>query len=119
MREIKFRAWDYKIDAMRSWEDIRANWTLHILDGDSNTEIMQFTGLHDKKGNEIYEGDFVNYGEYTDNHKPCNHEVVWDERHAQFGTRPIRKLPGDRSPYPMNTYGDIIGNIYQNPELLV
>jgi uncharacterized phage protein (TIGR01671 family) len=61
MREIKFRAWDRNNDVMRDWDYVRTSWTLNILNGDRNTELMQFIGLHDKngKGQEIYEGDIV------------------------------------------------------------
>ena len=47
MRTIRFRAWDSKNDVMRDWDYIRTSWTLNILNGDSNTEVMQGTGLLD------------------------------------------------------------------------
>lgn len=74
--------------------------------------IMQFTGLYDRNGKEIYEGDIVNGGCY--NGSFAYGKVVFEN--GKFISLPIGKF--------MEFYDDrlskmeIIGNIYQNPELL-
>ena len=66
---------------------------------------MQFTGLHDKNGKEIYEGDIIAFrnekGEIT-----LKGEIYWESRNAKFS---------DFSP---KNQVEVIGNIYENPELL-
>ena len=59
MREIKFRAWDKKRKFMLVIFDSTTakEWFLPNLNEDY--EVMQFTGVHDIYGNEIYEGDIV------------------------------------------------------------
>lgn len=71
-------------------------------------EIMQFTGLHDKNGKEIYEGDMLKTQQGTT-------EVYWDD--ASFKTNHInviRTLSHLMSKYQVK----IIGNIYETPNLL-
>lgn len=111
MREIKFRAWD-KIN--KRWIK-RFNIDLLSIDVSElpNIELMQYTGLKDANGKEIYEGDIISFGD--------NKAVVFYE-HAKF-----------RAKYKMCTNGyciedlsevlyfdkvKIIGNIYENKELL-
>lgn len=75
--------------------------------------IVQGTGIKDKKGKEIYEGDIVfdEDGEFT---KTC--KIEWDEIGAKFFGIAIE----DDDSYEMQEIdGEIIGNIYENPELLV
>lgn len=70
--------------------------------------FMQYTGLKDKNGVEIYEGDLL--GHQSRNMKVTGvkgvHEVEWDGNTARFGL-----------PQPLAEF-EVIGNIYENPELL-
>jgi uncharacterized phage protein (TIGR01671 family) len=133
-REIKFRAWDTVLKIMvpsfDNWIDFDGNyWTTPDVTHDTtNTEIvrghnyilMQFTGLTDKNGKEIYEGDLlklksINYPHY----EPYIWEVYYSPESMMFRFR-------NNVPYPRNCDSDIwglhdfevIGNIYQNPELI-
>ena len=127
-REIKFRVWNTVkkelhphidgIEWLISGDLIRAHW----FDGEKentlfmgyNQEtpfvIMQFTGLKDKNGKDIYEGDICS----TDSKEyAMNKSVVWDARHARFEfDYPLGKSILQRSSI------EVIGNIYENPELL-
>lgn len=60
MREIKFRFYDKTEKKMRYFNDI---WNMPQPDYDFD-EIQQYTGLKDKSGKEIYEGDIVEYKTY-------------------------------------------------------
>ena len=98
-REIKFRAWDKENKVMMG------GVSLYFSNGewkDEKVELMQFTGLYDSKGVEIYEGDIVRRNYY----KPTYSKVVeWDEE----GGWTIR---------PLKSGWLIIGNIFETPELL-
>jgi len=99
MREIKFRAWTGE-KMRRCAVSIDGKATMDF--GPSNAPLMQFTGLYDRNGKEIYEGDVVT---------------------SQGGVRDIRFINGAfvlSEEFGM-FYGyevEIIGNIYDNPKLL-
>jgi uncharacterized phage protein (TIGR01671 family) len=108
MREIKFRFWDALDEKMLNDIDIE-EYTLHAL-RDFEGEILQYTGLKDKNGVEIYEGDVVKIETFN----PQIYQVGFDRGGFCFYNE------GD-SYYHDVKYLDkctVIGNIFQNPELL-
>ena len=117
MREIKFRAWDTVMNKVLNLGDCKISIDLFggIYDDEETpprdvtyrTILMQYTGLKDKNGVEIYEGDILS----------GNWIVVWHE--AGFYLH-IPKLFSDTLYMPMSEKleGEVIGNIYENPNLL-
>lgn len=125
-REIRFRVWDkerkYLWQAECLWKIDFLNEHLYIIDGEgdayqhdwSNFELMQYTGLKDKNGVEIYERDIV---------CPSGQEygvIVWDNRSAGFWVDYSKAKSVGKFDYQLHqhTYLEVIGNIYENPELL-
>ena len=120
MREIKFRAWDMERNEW-CYSDTNGlhDFFYGLQDGQLDRETLgESTGLHDKKrteeypeGQEIYEGDIVTEDEQL-------WKIVWD----------VNKLAGfeaqneDDENYYLGGAGwercEVIGNIYENPELL-
>lgn len=77
-------------------------------------ELMQSTGLKDKNGVEVFQGDIVRCT------RGCPHEVVWLKEYAGMyvGGMPAWYLSGLNEGYAWTGEEEIIGNIYENPELL-
>ena len=106
MREIKFRAWTG--EKMSSWNDMKK---LHIhtvfVMCQPELNLMQYTGLKDKNGVEIYEGDVLQQ-------KGQVHRVDFDQ--GSFGMRMLHVgLSSFLTIYPDNV--EVVGNIYENPDL--
>lgn len=78
---------------------------------------MQYTGLHDKNGVEVYEGDIILAG-----HHQWKCKVVWDEECARFialtNEKDVRIIYVDMKDRNQESAVEVIGNIYENPELL-
>ncbi|QDS35855.1 YopX family protein [Brevibacillus brevis] len=104
-REIKFRAWDRKQSKMVDMNHLRHHASgFRLLDEDREYEFMQYTGLCDKNGKEIYEGDIL----------------FWDGGFKVYTTVRFKDgmfLAGDMPLYDC-VDEEVIGNIYENPELL-
>lgn len=122
MREIKFRAWDKVNKKMQYSGIVWGEYDFPVLSGfnygdDINnlSNLMQYTGLKDKNGKEIYEGDIIQWINYTTNDGMKNITVIeYDDKDASFyiGNWYDRYFP-DTSKEAL-----IIGNIYENPALL-
>lgn len=120
MREIKFRAWDvtqklmYSMDELLDPSHIHPSVLIDCLqqpgDGyDTDTVLMQYTGLKDKNGVEIFEGDIVHiFGTHV------SYEVKFEKGMWTLGADDLYGY-ANRS----DLYGtEVIGNIYENKELL-
>ncbi len=113
MREIKFRAWDKQNKRLVtvSLIDLKYEGILFEVENGSNSrkfdevELMQFTGLKDKKGVEIYEGDIFQKGELKG-------IIEW----KQYGWGYTLIKPMFHMQFTMEDV-EIIGNIYENHEL--
>lgn len=111
MREIKFRIWD---SINKVFEDYYVTPQLMLEgafeDGLLNVKpiFLQYTGLKDKNGEEIYEGDIIAHFAFKD-------FVVF--RNGVFTTE---RNVSNQSIFTLNIsdHGEVIGNVYENPELL-
>ncbi|AGF56443.1 putative phage protein (TIGR01671 family) [Clostridium saccharoperbutylacetonicum] len=117
-REIKFRVYDKWTKQILPVLSIDCKETFSSERGDN--VLMQYTGLKDKNGKEIYEGDIID-ASYIN---PMNKEVVKKHYLIEYGEGQYKaKLIGS-SPYGdtwinfINEKGTVIANIYENPELL-
>ena len=131
MREIKFRAYDEDYEKMTYFDDEDYNYIppcvfrleqvfkkdsnyddyedFEYTDITSKVEVMQYTGLHDKNGKEIYEGDIIQYG---DIHKGV---VEYSDKYAQFILKETDNITDEceaLGEFNIKVF-EIIGNIYE------
>ncbi len=147
MREIKFRVWQVSTSKMITAERIRQISVLAMdptlperehflclpLLPDFN--LMQFTGLHDSEGAEIYEGDIVEFtywwfdGSERDSY--LSGVIVYEEKHMAYALQGIKNKEwlahigsevADTTNFAFFNFEDadfrILGNVHENPDLL-
>lgn len=131
-REIKFRAWNWNIFSekweMQNWDRIKSNCMAFFSnpekygDHSPNKEphkIMQFTGIKDKNGIDIYEGDILKYSNWNTKNgfSPMNIDA-W--RIGKVYYRDNSFVVEGNEVWNTFDYKNIIviGNIHENPELL-
>jgi hypothetical protein len=131
MRQIKFKAWDDKNKVMMPNVGIlglsesfayghNRDWLYNSMEWGGEEEfiqspvLLQYTGLNDKNGKEIYEGDVVT----TNGGHPA--EVIWQAYIAKFLLQSLGEGRGylDWFEKRFEPGFEVIGNIYENPELL-
>lgn len=132
MREIKFRAWDKKEEFMDSawlidWEHGKVCHSKHNQSELDDCVLMQYIGLKDKNGVEVYEGDIISFDLYG-NEETEKGIIMFDNGSFVAQTDFSPALDGTHHGHPL-TYElgslirndkdvKVIGNIYENPDLL-
>lgn len=130
----RYRAWDKENDRMiyPSNNDVYFNLTddgisiedlaLEPYDGVFpllDSALMQSTGLKDKNGVEIYEGDIVKVTNHPFQKKEDSAGIEIDGDYLiGWSDHNLTWLAGDLLLYQLKPYIEVIGNIYENPELL-
>ncbi|WP_039652393.1 YopX family protein [Clostridium tyrobutyricum] len=115
MREIKFRVWDILNKKMLEWGDIFDLPAWEIFPGTPEQrpfEVMQYTGLKDRKGKDIFEGDIVAEG--TINYVVAFYAGAWRLKQNIDGDTWWKSLYR----YVADFRVEVIGNVYENQELL-
>ena len=137
MREIKFRAWHKKAKCFIGFfsNGLTMSESGQIYCGNMNVtsgiELMQFIGVRDKNGKEIYEGDIIQTyfsfdpgdAGYGVSQKPF--VVDWNQEHASFRAKKPEAEAGSLHLLDIISFFsmqsrlyEVIGNIHENPELL-
>lgn len=125
MRDIKFRAWDKFGETMITSDELlvaNSPYLKHSFVDTKKLKLMQYTGLKDVNGVEIYEGDIVEFSSSWDKHV-CT--VSFNKCKFGFGIE-IKGELGINDDCDLSSFMrgsgcngyTVIGNIHQNPELL-
>lgn len=115
----KCRIYCYETQEMIVARDYRELAELFAgLDADDSlySDPMQSTGLFDKNGKEIFEGDVIRVN-YTDDDSPWTDAIIWSPKDCAWYLKSNKELLGFAMDEP-DIIVEVIGNIYENPELV-
>lgn len=130
MREIKFRAFENGIMYQQvrcggSFDGILTAPTTWVeekgwvnLTGQPHTKVMQYTGLKDKNGVEIYEGDVLKIPDFYETPENTNATYHYEQTVFKYGAFCTHNYPMFEYQEYISEESEVIGNIYENPELL-
>lgn len=113
MKELKFRAWDKRFSKLEPWDDAYiATWFWHPEDFD----IMQYTGLRDRNGVEIYEGDIIRqkYGDTVEVKYGIQEVDAFEGMGYNLWSFQGDNPDGTR----LSSECEVIGNIFESSDLL-
>ena len=119
MRSIKFRVWDTTLDEMLDMKEIQqSGMNLFVLcEGVKIMKLMQYTGLKDKNGKEIYEGDVISVINDT-----FQAEVIYEAPSFKLKSRDDfhvkRNAENKTIAWNAHIIYEVVGNIYEHPHLL-
>lgn len=112
----RYRAWDKETKTMNGTAEIyrNRNQEIELRPRDENIILMQSTGLFDKNGKEVFVGDIIKCT------RGCLHEVYIEKEYGgtYIGGMPAIYLKGIREGYAWTGDEEILGNIWEDGELL-
>ncbi|WKZ96848.1 YopX family protein [Lacticaseibacillus paracasei] len=122
-REIKFRAWQPQVKRMFEVGDIDFIKEEVMLchwgwESSNDIDLMQYTGLHDKNGREIYEGDIIVAHPKMKYEIPKIGVVQYGDYRPMFQYKLVDGEEYSIWNNDVNRTYEVIGNIFENPELL-
>lgn len=118
-REIKFRVF-YRPERKMRYFDLSDIGMLYQYGDPEEMDVMQYTGLTDKNGKEIYEGDILQVFK-PNSYLRGVYVVKWNDIGMWAYTSKTGKwaIKGNDQPYLVGQKNcEVIGHLYENPELL-
>lgn len=122
MREIKFRAWNLINEEMVVNSELETSELIDVFKNE-DLEVMQYTGLKDKSGVEIYEGDIIAIKD-TIRKEIWVSDIIFEDatfvvksKGCEYYDSPLGGIASDKN-HKGTHFCKVIGNIYENPDLL-
>ncbi|MGH0669565.1 MULTISPECIES: YopX family protein [Bacillus cereus group] len=118
MSGFKYRTWDKQAKVMEQYHYLQLSPNGQLYHDGMNVtdkyEILRFTGLKDKNGKEVYEGDILKEKDIIT--EVVFHDYQWKEKLIRSPRNHLKNYFPFRDTLPFTA--EVLGNIYDNPELL-